>query len=299
MGKRTYTKPPLSVQEQVDLLKSRGLQINDEPRAARYLRNISYYRLSGYMYPFLKDAKQHTYKDGVVFEDILNLYRFDRELRLLVFSAIEKLEIAMRSHIAYEFSVALQDPFWYTKAANFSDMEKYKSFRKALGTYIKRSKDVFLKHFKNTYSNPLPPIWVVSEILPIGQLSMLYDITAKSSARKAVADYFGVKEVVLISWLHSLAYVRNICAHHVRLWNKDLRIAVKIPKKTVNKWLHAQDLSNHKVYVILAIISYLLDTITPHHSFRQKVKDMVFKHSFIDISVMGFPKCWSADPFWN
>jgi abortive infection bacteriophage resistance protein len=109
MTKKPYTKPPLPVQDQINLLKNRGLRIPDEEKAARYLRNISYYRLSGYMYPFLTDAKQHLYKDGTVFEDILSLYRFDLELRLLVFSAIEKVEVAFRAQIINEYSVALTE----------------------------------------------------------------------------------------------------------------------------------------------------------------------------------------------
>ena len=92
MSKKVFTKQPLSIKGQINLLKSRGLQIPDEGQAAQYLQNISYYRLSGYMYPFLADVKQHRYKAGAVFEDILNLYHFDRELRLLVFSAIERIE---------------------------------------------------------------------------------------------------------------------------------------------------------------------------------------------------------------
>jgi len=105
MTKQPFTKPPLSVQEQIELLKARGLRIPDEQRVARYLRNISYYRLSGYMYPFLTDTKRHRYKNGTTFEDILNLYRFDRELRILIFAAIEKIEIAFRAQIINHYSV--------------------------------------------------------------------------------------------------------------------------------------------------------------------------------------------------
>lgn len=298
MTKQPYTKPPLSVQDQISLLKSRGLQIPEELKAARYLRNISYYRLSGYMYPFLVDTKQHLYKAGTVFEDVLSLYRFDRELRLLVFSAIEKIEVALRSQIIYRFSVSSQDAFWYTKASYFADPVKHAEFLKNLPIYVNRSNDVFINHFYNTYSDNLPPAWISFEILPMGQISILYSITAKSPPRKAVADYFGIKETVLINWLHTLVYVRNICAHHTRLWNKDLRIPVKLPKKAANKWLAAQNLTDRKVYIILAIIVYLLDTITPHHAFRQKVKNLLMKYQDTDLGAMGFPQNWYSDPFW-
>ena len=299
MEKQIYTKPPLPVQDQVRLLKSRGLQIPDEARAARYLQNISYYRLSGYMYPFLADTKQHLYKKGTIFDDILDLYRFDRELRLLVFSAVEKIEVALRAQITNEFSLASQNPFWYTDAAYFADPVKHAAFLDGLSSYINRSNDVFIRHFYNTYSGIWPPIWVISEILSMGQFSILYSITVKSPPRKAVAEYFGVKEVVLTTWLHTLVYVRNICAHHTRLWNKDLRIPVKLPRKTANRWLSSRNITGRKIYVVLVIISYLLDTITPNHSFRQKVKDLVMKYPDTDITAMGFPMAWHSDPFWT
>jgi abortive infection bacteriophage resistance protein len=93
-------------------------------------------------------------------------------------------------------------------------------------------------------------------------------------------------------------YVRNICAHHARLWNKDLRIPVKLPRKTTNIWLSAPNLTDRKVYIILAIIAYMLDTITPHHGFRQKMKDLIMKYPNTDVAAMGFPNDWRSDPFW-
>jgi len=300
MIKQCYTKPPLSVQEQIELLKSRGLHITDEARAGRYLHNISYYRLSGYMYPYLADKKQHRYKTGTVFDDILNLYRFDRELRLLLFAAIEKIEIALRAQIINHFTTNINDPFWYTNTVYFSDPKKHIELLAAISSCINRShsNDVFIKHFYDTYSDPYPPVWVVFETLSMGQLSILYSITAKSPSRKAVADYFGVKEPVLCTWLHTLVYVRNICAHHARLWNKDLSITVKLPKKTSHTWLAADNLTGRKIYIVLGIIVYMLDTITPRHTFRQKIKELVTKYPHTDIAAMGFPADWLSDPFW-
>ena len=195
--------------------------------------------------------------------------------------------------------MASQDPFWYTESAYFANPAKHAAFLDSLSSNISRSNDVFIKHFYNTYSNPWPPIWVIFEILSMGQFSILYSITAKSPPRRAAADYFGVKEVVLTTWLHTLVYVRNICAHHTRLWNKDLRIPVKLPKKTANKWLSSRNVTNRKVYIVMVIISYLLNTITPNHTFSQKIKNLIIKYPNINITAMGFPKDWCSDPFWT
>ena len=97
----------------------------------------------------------------------------------------------------------------------------------------------------------------------------------------------------------TLVYVRNICAHHARLWNKDLRIPVKLPKKTDHAWLAGVNITDRKVYVVLGIIVYLLDTITPNNTFRQKIKELIIKYPYTDIHAMGFPEDWRSDPFWT
>jgi abortive infection bacteriophage resistance protein len=299
MNKLVYTKPPLSVQEQIELLKTRGMQIPDEDRASRYLQNISYFHLSGYMYPFLADKKQHQYKPNSSFDDIINLYRFDRELRILIFSTIEKIEVAIRAQVANHFAVNAKDAFWYTDAKYFSSPLDHQTFLNNTLSYIKRSTDVFIIHFFDTYSNIFPPIWVVLEVLSMGQLSILYNITKRSPSRKAIANYFCIKEPVLANWLHTLVYVRNICAHHARLWNKDLRIQIKNPKTINRSWLSSGDITKRKIYEVLAIIACFLDTITPANTFRMKLNDLLVKYPNIDVTAMGFPKDWKNDPFWS
>jgi abortive infection bacteriophage resistance protein len=122
----------------------------------------------------------------------------------------------------------------------------------------------------------------------------IYNITAKSPSKKAVTDYFGIKETVFTTWLHALVYVRNICAHHARLWNKELRIPVKLPRKTANKWLSTPNLTDRKVYIVLAILVYLLDTITPHHTFRQKIKGLVKKYPDLKQQIKKYPGYFMA-----
>jgi len=299
MNKKQYLKQPLTVQEHIELLKLRGLHINNEERATRYLQNISYYHLSGYMYPFLIDKKQHLYKPNSSFDDIINLYCFDRELRVLIFSTIEKIEIAIRAQITNNFAVETKNPFWYTEINNFSFPAKHKDFLNNISFYVKRSTDVFIKHFYDTYNEPYPPVWMVLEVLSMGKLSILYQITKRSVPRKAIAKYFGVKEPIMANWLHTLVYIRNICAHHARLWNKSLRIPIKLPKVTDRTWLISPNLSNDKMYVVLAVIAYFLDIITPKNTFRNKFKELIVKYPNVDVTAMGFPKDWKNDLFWR
>jgi len=133
----------------------------------------------------------------------------------------------------------------------------------------------------------------------MGQISILYSITAESQAKKAVSDYFGIKMPVLENWLHAFVYVRNICAHHARLWNKELSIQIKFPKKINRIWLSSGNINSRKIYEVLGIITYFLDTIVPKNTFRKKLDRLFFKYPNIDFSAMGFPVNWKKDPFWN
>jgi abortive infection bacteriophage resistance protein len=113
MAKIIYKKPFCSYQAQIDLLKSRGMQFANENKVLSLLENISYYRFSGYWYPLLADKQQHIFKPDTDFETAFNLYKFDRELRQLIISELEKIEVAVRSKMAYVLSMAYNS-FWST-----------------------------------------------------------------------------------------------------------------------------------------------------------------------------------------
>ena len=99
-----YTKTIKNFDEQIEILKSRGLQFNDEMRAKQLLQNISYYRMSGYWYPLLADKQNHIFKSGALFEQAYSIYKFDAKLRSLILSEISKIEVAVRTQIAYVMS---------------------------------------------------------------------------------------------------------------------------------------------------------------------------------------------------
>ena len=118
---RTYTKPALTIDQQIDLLEKRGLSIPDHAQARRHLSNISYYRLSAYMLPYRVLDSSGNYLDqfvpGATWDDVYNLYKFDRKLRLLVFDAIERIEIALRTQVIYQLS----HKYGHTGLINWTD----------------------------------------------------------------------------------------------------------------------------------------------------------------------------------
>ncbi len=99
-----FDKPHRTLQQQLSLLQHRGLIVQNLEVAERYLGHLNYYRLSAYWIPFLENRQTNRFKKGTKFEDVLNLYIFDRELRLLVLDAIERIEVSIRSKWAYYLS---------------------------------------------------------------------------------------------------------------------------------------------------------------------------------------------------
>ena len=150
-----FTKGYSSPFDLVQLLKSRGLVINDEQRAEAYIQNIGYYRLSAYMLPFLTMPKtNHIFKPGVTFDNVLDLYRFDKKLRVLLFNEIEKIEIAFREAVANVTARMSGDIFWMTDSRHFRNQVSYAKTFSFIDAEYKKSTEDFIKHFKNTYSDP-------------------------------------------------------------------------------------------------------------------------------------------------
>ena len=149
-----FIKQFSSSAELVTLLRSRGLYIEDQRKAEDYLDNIGYYRLSAYMYPLLKTPKTaHIFKEGATFKKVMMLYRFDKKLRLLMFNEIEKIEIAVRRAVMQIPAEMTNDPFWLTTPAYFLDSAKFNETMRAISGEYAKSREEFIQHFKNTYSN--------------------------------------------------------------------------------------------------------------------------------------------------
>ena len=317
---RTYTKPALTIDQQIDLLEKRGLLIPDHERAHRHLSNISYYRLSAYMLPYRVLDASGNYLDqfvpGATWDDVYNLYKFDRKLRLLVFDAIERIEIALRTQVIYQLShkygphwqdqgTLFQPPYYIPKTGRTYDV--FQDIQKHINDELNKNKKVnFIEHYLNTYDNPpTPPSWMSVELLYFSELSKICQNLKLRKDRTDLANAFGVKDdKVFCSWLHTLNYIRNICAHHSRLWNILLDIT---PTKYLNKdkskvWLtdaEVKTAQSSKLYYTLCVILYLLQTVNPKTKFRQHFRDLLAKYPKVNVGYMGFPTGWETHPLWK
>jgi abortive infection bacteriophage resistance protein len=297
MGQTPYAKSFISYSDQIALLKSRGMMFTDENKAEHLLENISYYRMSAYWYPLLADKQNHIFKANANFETAFSLYKFDSELRKLIISELEKIEVAVRSKMTYVLSME-HDAFWMEDATLFANQQIYQSTLNKIRDEFARSDEEFILSFKSKYSNLFPPSFIILEITSFGALSRMYDILKPGKSKKEIANLFGLPDRVFASWLHSFVYVRNICAHHTRIWNRWLRIQPLFPKNQTNKWLLNKNIGNNRLFYLLSMILYLLNVVNPKHTFKQKLENLFIKYSNVDRAAMGFPVNWRNEPLW-
>jgi abortive infection bacteriophage resistance protein len=298
MAKTSFSKPFLSYAAQLQLLKDRGLTIDNDNKALYLLEHVSYYRLSGYWYPLLADKTNHIFKPDATFDIAFKIYCFDRELRRLVLAEIEKIEVAVRAKITYILSET-KGAFWFQDAILFSNPVSHADTLSKIGDEFARSDEDFIKAFKNKYTNPLPPSWITMEITSFGSLSMLYKNLKPGFEKREVSHHFGLADGVFETWLHSLVYLRNVCAHHTRLWNRAMRITAKIPLSPKRQWLNNATISNDRTYFILCMIIYLLQTVNPKNTFAKRFKNLLEKYPNIDVKALGFPAGWNTEPLWQ
>lgn len=293
-----YSKQLISFTDQITLLKQRGLILGDEVRALHLLQNISYYRLSGYWYPLLADKQRHIFKPGSTFEAAYNIYKFDSELRKLIIAELEKIEVAVRTQTAYILSTQYH-AHWFEDSSLFSNPVRHTKVLAKIEEEYNRSDEEFITAFKAKYSDHFPPSWMTMEIASFGTLSILYGNLQPGRAKRSIAAYFGLPDTVFASWLHCIVYVRNICAHHSRLWNKILSIRPLMPRSPRNTFIALPASGTQQTYFVLSMIIYLLNTVNPNHSFISRFKELLNRYPSIDVRAMGFPINWENEKLWE
>ena len=314
MAKKHYSKPPLSFQEQIQTWIDRGLQVPDQYRAQSYLSHISYYRLSAYCIPF--QDKKDKFNKGTTFNDVLNLYIFDRELRLLILDAIERIEIGLRTQIIYQLAhkygshwqddaSLFKPPYTNRRGIVIDPFIQLQNFLQK--EYRSSDPEVFIKHYFDNYTSPAnPPSWMAMELITIGGLSRLYSNLAKNEDKKLIAENYKLPHFIFQSWFHAITHLRNLCAHHCRIWNREYRIVPQILKKPRYNWIEPKFNINNRTFYYLHILKYFLNIINPSNTFQSKLEALLNTHSNVDIRFLGLPTDkkkqlmdWKSQPLWK
>jgi len=295
-----YTKPPLTVGQQASLLRRRGM-IGTAVQMQRCLSTVSYYRLSGYWYPFRE--QDDRFITGTSFREVWSRYTFDRRIRLLVMDAIERIEVAVRSNLAHHHAME-HGAFAY--AMDPSSLPKltpcrHTEFLERVAEETERSREAFVKHFRTKYGDRHVhlPVWMAVEIMAFGTLLTFYR-GSSNRVKQAVASAFGVPAKVFDSWLLTMSVIRNICAHHARLWNRELGVKPLIPRqKDYPEWHQPARVENRRLFCVLTICQHCLRKLGLADDWAWRLKSLLQEYPDIPRVAMGFPDAWQSGPIWQ
>lgn len=296
-----YAKPALAFPDQLAFLQARGMQIADLPAAEQRLANISYYRLSAYWYPFrqrdVAGKVTSQFMAATSFDTVIELYEFDRKLRLLVMDALERIEVAVRTCVTHQLGMAY-GAFGHENPANFHPQFDHGAWLQKLRNETAQSSDAFVAHFQTHYSGyPALPIWMSTELISMGSLSRLYK-GMLTPDKQAVADAFNLHPKRLQDWLHVLTYIRNVCAHHSRLWNRELSIRPQAMNEP--EWNAPRLPRRDRVFCILLMLRYLLAQSGNGVVWRDACNALLLPIAATPRwrTVMGMPANWQQHPHW-
>lgn len=324
-----YLKHHLSIPEQVELLKKRGLEAEDTLLATR-LKNVGYYRLSAYLHPFrIRDQLgkiSDEYTPGTTLDKVWLYYRFDRKFRFMMLDAIERIEVALRSRIAY-YHTQGRSPFAYASADYFpkwkgyiQGLDRLKIQKDKHGKAITKGKDS-VDHFFNTYGDKHDylPLWIAVGEMDFGTVVHFYTHSEKV-IKKAIAGEWNIDTSSLESWLNTLRMLRNDCAHHARIWNKTFQSLPRmnntpnlpwnyVYSDKANKWVKPTNSlmdnksmldSQNTLAAHLFICRYLLKQIAPTSEWHIRMQNFLieFQQQGIPLSKIGLPEYWENHPMW-
>lgn len=283
--------------------------IPDPVEAERWLKSVGYYRLSAYWLhheipPTGGKTRSKQFKAGTSFAEVIACYEFDQLLRSTLLRCIMAFEVALRAswvrHLADQ-----EGAHAYLKVDAFIDKNYHQQSINNLREELPRSDEKFIKHYLSTYTDPdLPPLWAIAESLTIGQLVRWITNTSSAKVKTAISADMGLpNQEVMKGVIQSVAYVRNVCAHHFRLWNKQL---VKRPPivhrldKDIVTYLHkGQKQPENKVYNFIVVLLYLMDRQKSLSHLRQDIVSVVRCADNQILEGMGFPDNWRSRPIWK
>lgn len=311
-----YQKPFLSIAQQIALLEARGLEIGDRHLANQALEQIGYYRLSAYWYPF-REIRQSQRTDAFLpnakLQDAASLYIFDKKLRLLVLDAIERIEISLRTDIALTIGAnggwAHRDSqFVHPRSSrpNRRGQIPFQEWMTRVDNCEARSRDEFVTHFRTKYtSERFLPIWMSVEVWELGLLSHFLTLMRYADI-SAISLRYGLPNANLLpTWTRTFTFVRNVCAHHGRLWNRSMVDQPSFPRPgTLPVFDHVavNRPSQERLYGTLVILNFLVRQLNPNTQWHFRMKDLLqsFPASpLLSLTSAGFPAGWEREGVWN
>ena len=321
----SYTKQYRTVEEQLALLESRGMIVSDRDQAEFCLRRIGYYRLSGYCYPFRQSSLEicpltnkplmkisDKFRENTTFETVVDLYVFDKRLKMLLLDVVERIEISLRVSVALRLGAkgawAHRDTGKlngnFGKINETTQSTPHAEWLRKVDVTESKSKEEFAKRFRAKYSLPMP-LWISLELWDFGTLSVLLS-NLQTVDKEYIAKVYSIpRQELLTSWCRTFNYIRNVCAHHSRLWNAALADEPKQVKKAevpLLEHLVGDDWAHKRLYAAAALAHYFLRQINPKTDWSARLQNHMLtlpKVPGIDLHHLGFPPEWASNDLWK
>lgn len=319
MDKIFFKQPSLTITQQLTLLQEKGLIIDDLSSAEHWLSYNSYFRFKHYSYSF-KDYKNGNgnYLPATRFEVIRDLYLFDRKIKMLIFGALENIEIAVKTQLT-NIMAGAYGAHWYLDENHFiSEQERkqiirnikiaedipsafdHAAFLCSIEAYMKNPEELFLKSYKDTYEPLHPPSWMMVEVITFGTLSFLFENLKPCNEKTMIHDHFGLTKKHFVSWLHCFSFIRNKCAHHARLVYAKINFAPALPQKKSRQFLvEADDVEHASLYAVLCCIQHMIGTCNNSSLFKDNLLTLIDSFPSINYTRLGFTKHWRDEPLWS
>jgi abortive infection bacteriophage resistance protein len=307
-------KPATSLQEQIDLLKYRGLLIpaSELTKTKQHLSHISYFRLSAYMRPFyIPNQEDHCFFERTTFSQILNLYIFDRELRLILLDAIERIEVSLRAVLGNVLAEHHGSHGYLDKTLFDTNYNHHWLMDELAGKSKDRNCEIYLKHYREQYPQApeQPPVWMALEMLTFKQVSTLFSKLRNKEDKQAIESFYGgLNHTVLSKWFRAISDLRNLCAHHSRIWNREFGSRPMIPKKVPHNLIvpnistvsSTEEIDPYKrLYWFVSVVNVMMQYANPNSDWKYRLKEHILSNTEISTEHMGFPENWEEDPFWD
>lgn len=281
----------MSISDQLDYLVRMGMAIPDREQATHHLLHVGYHRLSSYWRTFRvqsTDGGDCRFQEGAKFSDVSAHYAFDGYLRSTVADALGHIEVSARA-------------LWAGHLAGEGGDKAHLNPALFAGQYYQTKLDELRQNYQRTAEPDGPDwsdatIWEITEAMSFGQLSRWYNDISARRIRNAIARHYRINHIVLSSILFNMAHLRNICAHHGRLWNRNLYTGLRIPRSLA---LYCNTGAREGLYNRLVIIAYLTSITTPQNYWKSELVDMMDAYPAIDKERMGFPDNWRELDFWQ
>lgn len=261
---------------------------------------LSYFRLTNYLRVFEEDTETHHFKEASYFEDALGFYYFDKDLRALLFTAVQSIEVAIRSRMIDRIA-SVHGAFWFVDEQLATNRRQFTENLEHVRKEVDRSKEDFILRHKEKYDMPeFPPVWKTLEVVTFGTLSKLYMNLNDNRLKKEIAKDFGLPQHVFMeSWMKSIAVLRNHIAHHARIWNRRFAFSPQMPHHLENPWITIDNNRSNKLYNFLCVMAYMQDVIHHGNPFKENLKNLLMRNPQIRLRAMGFHEDWESEPLWG